>query len=273
MNKMYLAWIDLETGGLNGRLDNGQLGMEFYPIFEVALIVTDEKLNHVGNPLRLVIHQEESRISESHEWAINTHTKSGLLDEVRSSTLTLADAESRIIDHLKALGIESYNRKEKRGAIMAGNSIMFDRSYIMCQMIRLHDYLCYRQLDVSALNLAVRLFRPEIESLVKKEYKHEALADVQESIDELKAYRDALFCSYIVKWKDDEVEQCEYASIAGYLLTLRKYEGSFGAILTGIGFNSQHRITLSIGNIREVKNEVVEWAQGVITQETIEVLL
>ncbi|MFV0576081.1 MAG: oligoribonuclease [Vibrio sp.] len=192
-NQLYLAWLDLETGGLNGRLDNGKLGMEHYPIFEVAMIVTDAELNQVGLPLHIVIHQTEERIAECSEWAIETHTKSGLLAQVRESTITLEQAESMIMERLKSLGIEKYDRKAKTGAILAGNSIMFDRSYIMCQMPTLNDYLHYRQLDVSAFNLAVRMLQPEIEERVVKEYKHEALADIRESIAEYAVYIDALF--------------------------------------------------------------------------------
>ncbi|WP_082243408.1 oligoribonuclease [Vibrio parahaemolyticus] len=193
----YFAWLDYETGGLNGRLDNGHLGMDYYPIFEVAMIVTDSQLNQVGEPLRLVVHQFEDSISQCSQWAIDTHTKSGLLDEVRTSTLSLRDAEVAIISHLKNLGIPPYDRKKKSGAILAGSSIMFDRTFMMCQMPELSDYLHYRQLDVSAFNLAVRAFKPEIEQFVQKQYKHEALSDIQETIDEFKVYRSALFDDHL----------------------------------------------------------------------------
>lgn len=191
----YFLHGDLETGGLNGRLENGKLGMEYYPIFELAFIVTDLNLEQVGEPLRLVIHHSDDDINKSHEWAIKTHTESGLLNEVRLSTLTLEQAEQRVIEHLKTLGIESYDSKEKTGAVFSGNSIMFDRSYLMCQMPKLHEYLHYRQLDISALALAARAFNPELEKEItsKKQYKHEALADIRESIAELKMYRSALF--------------------------------------------------------------------------------
>jgi oligoribonuclease (3'-5' exoribonuclease) len=191
----YFLHGDLETGGLNGRIENGKLGMEYYPIFELAFIVTDLNLEQVGEPLRLVIHHSEDDIAKSHEWAIKKHTESGLLDDVRFSALTLEQAEIRVIDHLKSLGIEAYDRKEKTGAAFSGNSIMFDRSYIMCQMPNLHDYLHYRQLDISALALAASAFKPELEKDItsKKQYKHEALADIRESIAELKMYRTALF--------------------------------------------------------------------------------
>lgn len=190
---MHLLFLDYETGGLNGRLDNGKLGMDYYPIFEVALIVTDTQLNAIGEPLRLVVHQDEQAIELSSEWALDTHQKSGLLDEVRDSTLTLVQAEQVVIEHLKSLGIEKYDRKAKIGAILAGSSVTFDRTYMICQMPELAEYLHYRQLDVSAFNLAVRMFKPEIESFVTKKYLHKALDDIQETIDELKVYKEHLF--------------------------------------------------------------------------------
>ena len=188
-----LLFLDYETGGLNGQLENGELGMSYYPIFEVALIVTDSELNTVGEPLRLVIHQDEESISRSSEWALSTHSKSGLLDEVRESPLSLAMAEKMIIQHMNFLGIEKYDRKAKTGAVLAGSSVTFDRTYMICQMPELAEYLHYRQLDVSALNLAVRMFKPEVESFVTKRYTHKALDDIQETIDELKVYKEQLF--------------------------------------------------------------------------------
>lgn len=191
----FFVFGDAETGGLNGVLENGELGMQYYPIFEWAFIVTDHNLNEIGEPLHLIINQTTSEIEKSSKWAVDAHTKSGLLDKVKSSCITLEEAEEKIIEHLKSLGIDAYNRKEKTGAVFAGNSIMFDRSYMMCQMPRLHEYLHYRQLDVSALALATRAWRPELEekALAVKQYKHEALADIRESIAELKVYRSHLF--------------------------------------------------------------------------------
>lgn len=191
----YFLFGDIETGGLNGRLDNGALGMEYYPILEVAFIVTDNNLEQIGEPLRIAIHQSEEDIAKSHEWAIKTHTDSGLLDDVRASSITLADAEQITIDYLRDLGINAYDSKTKTGAIFAGNSIMLDRSYFMCQMPTLHEYLHYRQLDISGFALAARAWNPELEEKItsEKKYRHEALADITESIAELKAYRAALF--------------------------------------------------------------------------------
>lgn len=191
----YFLFGDIETGGLNGKLECGGLGMARYPIFELAFVLTDSNLNQVGDPLRIVVWQLEERIAMSDPWALDVHGKSGLLDEVRNSTVSLFEAEEQVLAWLDANGVESYNRKERTGAIFCGNSIMFDRDFIMCQMPELHNYLHYRQLDISAIALAARAWAPELanQAVEHKQYKHEAFADIQESIDELKCYRAELF--------------------------------------------------------------------------------
>lgn len=192
---MRFAFGDIETGGLNERLDNGQLGMEYYPIFEIAFIITDRDLNQIGEPIRIVIHQTEEEIAKSHPWALEQHTKSGLLDEVRKSTITLSEAQDMIIAHMKALGVDKYDHKQRTGAIFAGNSLMLDRDYFMAQMPTLHGYMHYRQLDVSAFAISCRAWAPELEDLAMsvKKGTHLALVDIQECIDEMRIYRDHLF--------------------------------------------------------------------------------
>jgi oligoribonuclease len=190
----HFLFGDIETGGLNGRLDNGVLGMEYYPILELAFILTDKDLNQIGEPLRVVVHHGDEAIATCSEWALDTHTSSRLIDEVRSSTVSLEQAELMVIDWLKGLGVTKYDGKTKQGIVFAGNSIMFDRSYIMCQMPMLHDFMHYRQLDVSAIALAARAWNPELErkAVSVKLYAHEALADIRESIEELRVYKQVL---------------------------------------------------------------------------------
>ena len=101
----YFLFGDIETGGLNGRLDNGELGMEYYPILELAFILTDKDLNQIGLPLRVVVNHSDEVIATCSEWALDTHTASGLIDYVRSSTLSLADAEQIVIKWLKSEGV------------------------------------------------------------------------------------------------------------------------------------------------------------------------
>ena len=192
MSKTTLVWCDLETGGLNGRLPNQELGMEYYPIFEIAVILTDENLVEIGDPLCIAIHQPEEEISKCSEWALKTHSESGLLDRVRLSSLNLTQAQNIILDHLEWFGVSAYDREAKTGGILCGSSIMFDRTYLMAQMPELHEYLHYRQLDVSAINLAMRMFNSELAKAGTefKKYSHEALADIRESIEVLRVYKE-----------------------------------------------------------------------------------
>ena len=191
MGTQHLIWIDLETGGLNGRLECGKIGADYYPILEIAVIVTDTQLNELGEPLVLKIGQTPESLSTCSEWALNTHRDSGLINAVLASELTLEKAEQVVIGYLKHLGIRTYDRKNKTGGMLAGNGISFDRSYMMCQLPALLDYLHYRQLDVSSFALAARMWKPgiEAEAVAAKEFRHEALADIRESIAEFRFYK------------------------------------------------------------------------------------
>ncbi|MEH6575779.1 MAG: oligoribonuclease [Amphritea sp.] len=189
----HLVWIDTETGGLTGPASHfdgpRRMGQQYYPLFEIAVIVTDLELNQIGQPLRLVIFQPERMIERCDEYAANMHINSGLMKEVRESGISLQNAEHRILYHLESLGVQPYDRKAKTGAVMAGNSIAFDRAFVDCQMPALGALLHYRLFDVSALALAFRFWNPSIANEVQKEYKHTALDDICESISEAKTYR------------------------------------------------------------------------------------
>jgi len=188
----HLVWIDTETGGLTGPVEAdgvNQLGQEYYPLLEIAVIVTDLELNVVGIPLRQVIFQSKAMRQRCHSKALEMHEKSGLMKEVEESGASLLTAQRRILDHLESLGVQPYNRKEKTGAVMAGNSIGFDKQFIDCQMPELAAFLHYRLFDVSALALGFRLWNPSIANEVQKEYLHTALDDICESISEAKTYR------------------------------------------------------------------------------------
>lgn len=189
-----LAFLDLETGGLDGMQPDGRIGAASFPILEIAMHVTDSELNILDDEgLRLVIHVAEEEITRMDAWAIEQHTKSGLLDEVRRSTITLRDAEALCIEHMRKHGAEKYNRKTKTGTIMAGNSIRFDRNYLNAQMPLLDSYFHYRQIDVSSIDLLNRIWRPEISARVHKEYKHLALSDIRETINEIRLYKETLW--------------------------------------------------------------------------------
>jgi oligoribonuclease (3'-5' exoribonuclease) len=190
----FLIWIDIETGGLSGLLPGGQMGCSYYPILEVAVIITDSQLKEVGDPLQITIHHDDAVIGRCHEWALDTHAKSGLLDRCRASTISLAQAEELILCHLKNNGVAAYDRKAKTGGLMAGNSILLDRMFISAQMPSLNAYLNYRQLDASAVALAARYWAPKLATaaLEHKTYSHEALSDIRESIAEARVYMNFL---------------------------------------------------------------------------------
>jgi oligoribonuclease len=193
-NPIKLAFLDLETGGLDGMQPDGRIGAVSFPILEIAMHITDSELNIVdGEGLRLVIHVAEDELAQMSPWSIEQHAKSGLLDEVRRSALTLRDAEALCIEHMQKHGAEKYDRSAKTGTIMAGNSIRFDRNYLNAQMPLLDSYFHYRQIDVSSIDLLNRIWRPEISARVHKDYKHLALSDIRETINEIRLYKETLW--------------------------------------------------------------------------------
>lgn len=192
----YLLFGDIETGGLDGLIErNGELGMKYYPILELAFVLTNLQLEQIGEPLRIVISHTDGMILRSDGWSLKTHQDSGLLEQVRKSTILHSEAEQQVLDWLQQNGVSKYSRKNQTGAVFAGNSIKLDRNFLMCQMPKLHEYLHYRQLDISAIALAARAFAPNLEknAVAHKQYSHEALADIQESIQELRFYKDQFF--------------------------------------------------------------------------------
>lgn len=177
------VWLDMETGGLNRRLENGLLGSEHYPILEIAAIVTDPNLRQTGQHIHLVIGLEPAMEMRMDPWARDQHERSGLLEKCRKSPLTLKEAEQILIQWLKDHGVEPFHRPSGAGGLLSGNSIGFDRSFILAQMPELHEYLHYQMVDVSSIRKGLRLNR------VEKKYNHLALDDVRESIKELCQFR------------------------------------------------------------------------------------
>lgn len=191
--EVKLCWLDLETGGLDGLTDNGQMGAQRYPILEIGIIVTDAELNEIGEGMQVVVHHDQAVLDEMDPWAIEQHTKSGLLQQVLDSKISLEQAEQMCLDYLAQCGALPYDRKAKTGTIMAGNSIKFDRNYLDAQMPALSGHFHYRQLDVSAFNLACRLWAPQVSNSINKQYKHLALDDIRESVAEARIYKSLLF--------------------------------------------------------------------------------
>ena len=169
-----LIWIDLEMTGLKPDSDR---------ILEMALIITDHELTTVATAPVWVVHQADATLDGMDSWNKGTHGRSGLIDKVRASTLSEAEVETAALafvrEHLPA-----------RASPMCGNSICQDRRFLARWMPTLEDYFHYRNLDVSTLKELVRRWSPDLMKGVPKEGKHEALADVQESIAELRYYRD-----------------------------------------------------------------------------------
>ena len=167
-----LVWIDMEMTGLQPDADR---------IIEIAMLVTDPQLNVLGTGPVLVVRQPDEVLDAMDSWNKSTHAKSGLIERVRASTLSEAEAELHALEFLAAY-------VPANTSPMCGNSICQDRRFLARWMRRLEGFFHYRNLDVSTLKELVRRWKPELKGFTK-EGKHEALADILESIEELKFYR------------------------------------------------------------------------------------
>jgi len=174
VNDDNLIWLDMEMSGLLPDSDR---------ILELAVVVTDAELNVLGESPVLVIHQSDAVLNGMDAWNKGTHGRSGLIDKVKTSTLDEATATTQMIDYLKQFVPAGKSP-------MCGNSICQDRRFMARYMPDLETYFHYRNLDVSVFKELARRWKPEIYSGFKKASRHEALADIYESIDELKYYRE-----------------------------------------------------------------------------------
>lgn len=154
-------------------------------IIEVALVITDAQLNTLAESPVLVVHQPDSILDGMDKWNQSTHGKSGLIDKVKASALNESEVESRMLTFL-----EPYIPAGT--SPMCGNSICQDRRFLARIMPRLEAYFHYRNLDVSTLKELAKRWKPEIVQGFSKQSKHEALADIYDSIEELKYYRQHL---------------------------------------------------------------------------------
>jgi oligoribonuclease len=173
-NDMNLVWVDMEMTGLDPDKDR---------IIEVAVVVTDMHLNVLAEGPVFAIHQSDETLDKMDNWNKGTHGKSGLIDRVRASTVTEADAEAALIAFLK-------NFVPANKSPMCGNTICQDRRFMARGMPKLEAFFHYRNLDVSTLKELCRRWKPELASGFKKHQKHTALADILESVEELKYYRE-----------------------------------------------------------------------------------
>ncbi|MGD8429287.1 MAG: oligoribonuclease [Ectothiorhodospiraceae bacterium] len=168
-----LIWIDLEMTGLDTDRDC---------IIEIATIVTDKHLNVLAEGPVVAIHQSDEILGAMDEWNTTQHGRSGLIDRVRQSKATEAEAERRTLDFLAQW-------VPKRSSPMCGNSICQDRRFLHRCMPELEQFFHYRNLDVSSLKELVARWAPEVLSGFKKKGSHLAMDDIRDSIAELRHYR------------------------------------------------------------------------------------
>jgi len=169
-----LIWLDLEMTGL---IHDSDL------IIEMAMVITDTQLNTVAEAPVWVIHQSDEVLDAMDAWNKSTHGRSGLIEKVRASTLTEAEVEIMCLDFIKQYVPE-------HASPMCGNSICQDRRFMARYMPKLESWFHYRNLDVSTLKELCKRWRPDLAKKLVKHGKHEALADIYESIEEMKFYRD-----------------------------------------------------------------------------------
>lgn len=168
-----LVWLDCEMSGLDPEKER---------LLEIAVVITGPQLSpRVEGPV-LVIHQSDEVLQAMDNWNKGTHGKSGLIDKVKASQLSEAEAEEQMLAFIRRY-------VPKSGSPMCGNSIGQDRRFLVKYMPRLEAYFHYRNLDVSTIKELAKRWRPEIYAAFKKQQRHTALADVHESIDELAYYR------------------------------------------------------------------------------------
>lgn len=174
VNEQRLVWLDMEMTGLDPEKER---------IIEVAVVVTEPDLTVVAEGPVLVVHQSDELLDAMDKWNKSTHGKSGLIDKVKASTLTEAQAEDQLLAFLA-------QHVPAGKSPLCGNTISQDRRFMFSYMPRLEAFFHYRNLDVSTLKELALRWKPEVYKSFVKHSKHEALADIYESIDELKHYRE-----------------------------------------------------------------------------------
>src|SRR5690349_22264601 len=173
LNADNLIWIDMEMTGLQPDSDR---------IIEIAVLVTSAQLEIIAEGPVLVVHQPDEVLAAMDSWNQSTHRKTGLIERVRASRTSEAEAERRMLEFLEA-------HVPANASPMCGNSICQDRRFLARWMPRLEAHFHYRNLDVSTLKELVKRWKPEVAKGFAKHGKHEALADIVESIEELRYYR------------------------------------------------------------------------------------
>ena len=168
-----LIWLDMEMTGLNPDSDR---------IIEMAVVVTNSQLEVVAESPVLVVHQADAVLDAMDDWNKSTHGRSGLVEKVKAAILNESQAEEQMLGF-----VQQY--VPARTSPLCGNSICQDRRFLARWMPTLEQYFHYRNLDVSTLKELAKRWKPEITGGITKHGKHEALADIYESIEEIKYYR------------------------------------------------------------------------------------
>ena len=179
MDELNLIWIDLEMTGLDTVKD---------VIIEIATVVTDKDLNILAEGPVLAIHQSDEMLDGMDEWNTHQHGQSGLIDRVRNSGFSAADAEQQTMEFLQAW-------LPPKKSPMSGNSICQDRRFLAREMPDLEEFFHYRNLDVSSIKELVTRWRPELLKGFRKKGRHLAMDDIHDSIAELAYYREHFIVS------------------------------------------------------------------------------
>ena len=173
-NASNLVWLDMEMTGLDPNRER---------IIEVAMIVTDNDLNILAQSPILVVHQSDALLGAMDDWNTATHTRTGLIERVKASDLNEQQVEAQLLAFMQQYVPE-------KTSPMCGNSVHQDRRFMQIYMPKLEAYFHYRNLDVSTLKELAKRWRPEIAKGVVKKGAHQALADIEESIEEMRYYRE-----------------------------------------------------------------------------------
>ncbi len=176
-NANNLIWIDCEMSGLNAEKER---------LIEIATVVTDSQLKVLAEGPVFAIHQADELLNGMDAWNTRQHNLSGLVERVRKSTVTEAEAETKTIEFLRQFVPTGKSP-------MCGNSVYLDRRFLEKYMPSLEKYFHYRTIDVSTLKELALRWAPRVYAGVQKESKHLALDDIRESIEELRYYRGELF--------------------------------------------------------------------------------
>ena len=175
-NSNLLAWIDLEMTGLDP---------EKHHIIEIACLVTDSNLNIVAEGPELAIFQDEDILSLMNEWNVKQHTSTGLIEKIKSSSISIEEAEKDTLDFF-----QKHIKQHK--SPLCGSTVSHDRRFLIKHMPKLANHFHYRHLDVSSFKEVIKRWYPE-ENYFEKKSSHRAMDDIKESVNELKFYREKFF--------------------------------------------------------------------------------